>query len=166
MQRRTGCIAWLTIVAAIPVLFLAWQYFDFRITNRTLPTGMTMAGLPVEGKTREQALNELEVAFATPVEVIYQGERLSLSPDTVELRFDAEKTMANLESIRAARGGFDGFVAHVLRNPTELVDVTVAVTYSEERLDGFLARVARQYDRPPQSADLWTFVIEFLIKSL
>jgi beta-lactamase class A len=151
LRRRTGFIAWLIVIAAVIAFLLAWQYLDYRAANRTLPAGMTMAGLSVEGKTREQALNELAVAFATPVEVIYQGEHLSLSPDTVELRFDAEKTAANLEATLAAHRGFDGFVAYVLRNPAEPVDVPVAVTYSDERLDGFLARVARQYDRPPQS---------------
>ena len=152
MRRRTGLIAWLVVIVAVIAFLLAWQYLDYRAASRILPSGMTMAGLPVEEKTREQALDELEVAFTTPVEVIYQGEQLSLSPDTVELRFDAEKTAANLEAALTVRGGFDGFVAHVLRSPTEPVDVPVAVTYSEERLDGFLARVARQYDRPPQSA--------------
>jgi len=152
LRRRTGLIAWLVVIVAVIAFLLAWQYLDYRAASRILPSGMTMAGLPVEEKTREQALDELEVAFTTPVEVIYQGEQLSLSPDTVELRFDAEKTAANLEAALTVRGGFDGFVAHVLRSPTEPVDVPVAVTYSEERLDGFLARVARQYDRPPQSA--------------
>jgi beta-lactamase class A len=152
MRRRTGLVAWLVVIAAVFAFLLAWQYLDYRAASHTLPAGMTMAGLLVEEKTREQALNELEVAFATPVEVVYQDERLSLSPDTVELRFDAEKTAANLEAALAIRGGFDGFVAHVLREPVEPIDVPVAVTYSEERLDGFLARVARQYDRPSQSA--------------
>lgn len=152
MWRRTGLIAWLIVIAAVVAFLLAWQYLDYCAASCTLPVDMTMAGLPVEGKTREQALNELEVALVTPVEVIYQGEQLALSPDAVELRFDAEKTAANLEVALTALGGFDGFVAHVLRHPAEPVDVPVAVTYSEERLDGFLARVARQYDRPPQSA--------------
>jgi beta-lactamase class A len=152
LWRRSGLFAWLVVVAAVIAFLLAWQYLDYRTASRILPAGMTMAGLPVEEKTPEQALNELEVAFATPVEVVYQGEGLSLSPDTVELRFDAEKTAANLEVTLAAQGGFDGFVAHVLRNPVEPMDVPVAVSYSEERLDGFLARVARQYDGPPQSA--------------
>jgi beta-lactamase class A len=150
LRHRAGLIAWLVVIAAVIAFLLAWQYLDYRTASRTLPAGMTIANLPVEGKTREQALKELEVAFATPVEVIYQGERLSLSPDAAELRFDVEGTAANLEAALAARGGFDGFVAHVLRQPAVPVDVPVAITYSEERLDGFLARVARQYDRPPQ----------------
>jgi hypothetical protein len=139
------------VIVAVIVLFLVWQYFDYRTVSHTLPTGMTMAGLTVEGKTREQALNELEVAFATPVEVIYQGERLLLSPDTVELRFDIEQTSANLESVLATQEGFDGFIIHLLHATPEPVDVPVAVTYSEVRLDGFLARVSRQFDRPAQS---------------
>ena len=151
MRRRTGLFAWLIVIAAVIAFLLAWQYLDYRTASRTLPAGMTMANLPVEGETREQALNQLEVAFATPVEVTYQGERMLLSPDAVELRFDAEKTTANLDAALAARMGFDGFVTHVLRQPPEPEDVPVAVTYSEERLDGFLARIARQYDRPPQA---------------
>lgn len=109
-----------------------------------------MAGLSVEGMTREQALNALEVAFATPVEVMYQEHQVALSPDSVELRYYAEDTVANLDAVLSARGGLDGFVAYILRRPPDPVDVPVAVRYSEERLDGFLARVAQQYDQPPQ----------------
>jgi len=151
LRRRTGCIAWLIVIAAVVALFLAWQYFDFRLTNRTLPARMTIAGLSVEGMTYEQALNALEVAFATPLEVTYQEQRLSLSPDSVELRYNAEETAANLDAMLSARAGLDSFIAHVLRRPPDLIDVVpVAVSYSEERLDGFLARVARQYDQLPQ----------------
>ncbi len=150
MRRRTGCIAWFVIIAAVAALFLAWQYFSFRLTRSTLPAGMTMANLPIEGMTREQALNALEVAFATPLEVMYQEQSLSLSPDSVELRYDAAETAANLDTILSAQVGLDGFIAHVLRRSPEPVDVPVAVSYPQERLDGFLARVAKQYDRPSQ----------------
>jgi len=150
LRRRTGCIAWLIIVAIVIVLFLAWQYFDYRLATRTLPVGMTMAGMSVEGMTREQALNALEVAFATPVELEYQEQHLSLPPDSVELRYDAEATAANLDAALAAQRGLDGFIAHILRRPPAPVDVPVVVSYSDERLDGFLARIAGQYDQPPQ----------------
>jgi hypothetical protein len=112
---------------------------------------MTMTDLSVGGLTRDEAFNGLEVAFAAPVEVIYQGESLTLSPDNVEFRFNIDQTAANLDTALAARSGVDGFIAHVLRRPSNPVAVPVAVTYSEERLDGYLARVARQYDHPPQA---------------
>jgi hypothetical protein len=111
-----------------------------------------MAGLSVEGMTREQALNALEVAFATPVDVVCQEQRLSLAPNSVELRYDADQTAANLDATLNARRGLDGFIAHVLRRPLGPVDVVVDVTYSDQRLDGFLARVANQHNRPPQES--------------
>ena len=150
MRLKSGIIIWIVIIVAVSALFLTWQYVGYRSASRTLPDGMTMAGMPVGGMTREHALDALGVAFATPVEVAYQEQGVSLSPDSVELRYDAEKTAANLEEALSARGGLDGFIAHVLRRPLEPVDVPVAVAFSEERLDGFLARVAMQYDRPPQ----------------
>lgn len=150
MRRRTGCVAWFLVIVFVVALFLTWQYFDYLSASRTLPAGMTVAGMPVEGMTREQVLNVLEVGFATPVELAYQEQRLSLPPDSIELRYDAEETEVNLDAVLAARGGINGFMAHLLRRPLDPVDVPVAVSYSAERLDGFLSRVARQYDRPPQ----------------
>ena len=152
MRRRTGCIAWFIIVSAIVTFFFAWQYFSFRQANRTLPAGMTMAGMSVEGMTREQALGALAGVFGTPVEVTYHDQRLSLSPDNVELRYNAEETASKLDEQLGAREGFDGFIAHILRRSSDPVDVSVAVSYSEERLDGFLTRVARQYDQAPQES--------------
>jgi len=154
LRRRTGYIAWLVIIVAIVALFLTWQYLGFRLSNRTLPAGMTMAGLSVEGMTREHALNALEVALATPVEVTYQEQHLSLFPDSVEWRYSAEETAANLDTVLSARKGPDGFIAYVLRRPPNPIDVPVAASYSEERLDGFLTRIARQYDQLPQESVL------------
>ena len=96
MQRRIGCVAWLIIISAIVTFFLAWQYFGFRRASRTLPAEMTMAGLSVEGMTREEALGALQGAFAMPVEVMYREQRLPLYPDSVELRFNIDETVRNI----------------------------------------------------------------------
>ncbi|MGD2176798.1 MAG: serine hydrolase, partial [Anaerolineae bacterium] len=141
---------WLIIVIAVVTLFLAWQYLGYRLMNRTLSAGMTMAGLSVENMTREQALNALEVAFATPLTVTYEEHQLSLSPSAVELRYDDKQTSANLDAALKTWGTLDGFVSYVLRHPVESQEVPVAVTYSEQRLTRFLDRVAYQYDHPAQ----------------
>ena len=150
MRRKSGIIVWIVIIIAVPVLFLTWQYIGYRSTGHILPDGVTVAGMSVEGMTRESALGALDAAFAAPVEVTYQEQRLSLPPDSVELRYNAEKTADNLEKALAARRGLDGFIAYLLRQPMDPVDVPVAVSFSEDRLNGFLTRVANQYDRPPQ----------------
>ncbi len=109
-----------------------------------------MAGLSVEGMTREQALGALQGAFTMPIEVTYRDQPLSLSPDAIELRYDAEETATKLDEALSEREGFDGFVAHVLRRPLDPIDVPVAVDYSKDRLNGFLIRIAGQYDQAPQ----------------
>jgi hypothetical protein len=144
-----GGLIWVVIVCVVAVLLLAWQYIGFRLANRTLPAGATAARLPIEGLTREQALNVLEVAFATPIEISYYGERLTLPPDSVALRYDAETTAANLEAALNAQQALDDFIVYLLRRSPEPLVVPVAVSYSPERLGSFLARVADQYDRAP-----------------
>ncbi len=151
MRRRGGCLIWLVIAVSAAALFLAWQYTGFRLAHRTLPAGMTMAGLSVGGMSKEQALNALELAFATPVEVSYLDQRFVLPPESVAFRHNAEETAANLEQALKERLELAGFVAYVLRYPEEAIAVPVAASYSAQRLDDFLARVAAQYDRPPQS---------------
>jgi len=161
LQHKSGYIVWLVILTALVVLFLAWQYLGYRATSRTLPTGMAMAGFSVENMTREQALNCLEVAFATPLSVSYQNHRLTLSPHTVDLRYDASQTAANLDAALADWRGLEGFLAYLLRRPTEPRNVPVAVSYSEEELARFLNRVADEYDHPPQESVVLPLALGF-----
>jgi hypothetical protein len=161
VQRKSGYIVWLVIAIALVALFLSWRYLGYRLTNRTLPAGMTMAGLPVEGMTREQALNALEVAFATPLTVTYQEHQLSLSPSTVELRYDDGQTAANLDAALTVWRTIDGFISYLLRRSFEPQDVPVAMSYSEQRLTRFLNRVAYQYDRPRQEPVALPAVLDF-----
>jgi hypothetical protein len=161
VQRTSRYIVWLIIIIAVAALFLAWQYLGYRLTNRTLPAGMTMAGLSVGDMTREQALNALEVAFATPLTVTYQERQLSLSPSTVELHYDGNQTSADLDAALTVWRTLDGFVSYILGHPLESQDVPVAVSYSEQRLTRFLDRVAYQYDQPRQEPVVLPAVLDF-----
>jgi beta-lactamase class A len=161
VQRKSGYVVWVIIFIAVATLLLAWQYLGYRLTNRTLPVGMTMAGLSVENMTREQALNALEVTFATPLTVTYQQHHLSLSPSAVELWYDGEQTGAHLDVALEAWWTFDGFVSYLLRHPIESKEVPVAVDYSEQRLTRFLDRLADQYDHPPQEPLVLPAVLDF-----
>lgn len=152
MQDKTDYVIWLVIVLAVIALVLAWQYSGYRISSRTLPAGTTMAGLPVGGMTPPQALNALEVAFATSLRVRYQDHTLSLAPSVVELSYDADQTAANLDSTLADWRGVEGFISYVVRRDSVPISVPVDVTYSEERLSHFLDRVAKRYDGPAQAA--------------
>lgn len=150
MQRKTGHLLWVVIAAAVGTLLLAWQYWDYRLIADRLPPDVRMAGLQVGGMTQAQALNALEVAFATPLTATYRHHALSLCPSAVDLRYDAVQTSANLDLALTEWRGTEGFISHVLRRHPGSITVPVAVTFSDEQLSRFLDRIVDQYDGPPQ----------------
>jgi beta-lactamase class A len=150
LRRRSRALVWLIVIIAAAALFLAWQYIDFGQASQVLPDGLKIGGLGVGGMTRAEALAAVEAALAEPVAVIYQEETLLLPRDTVELRYDPEGTTANLDAALRPCRGVQGFISYVLRRPVEEIDVEISATYSSERLDGYLMRIAGEYDHPPQ----------------
>lgn len=150
MQRRG---AWgvliALIVAGILLALFVQQIFGYRASLRVLPAGTSVAGLDVSGMTVERAIATLEGIYAQPVQLYYQEQMVELTPESVGLQFDLEATRAAIEAAVAGRRSFDGFMTYLLRRPTAPVNVTPTVTFSAERLDGFLQRIAQQYDRPP-----------------
>ncbi|MGQ9467521.1 MAG: serine hydrolase [Anaerolineae bacterium] len=147
-QRNGGLLT--VIFLGTLLALLGWQWLRFRADLRTLPPSVSVAGMDVSGMTVEQVLAALDGAYAQPVQLSYQGQPIILAPEAVAFQFDREETRAALEAVRTGRNNLFGFLAYLLRRPSPPVGVTPAVRYSLERLDAFLARVAQQYDRPPQ----------------
>lgn len=137
-------------MAAGTVFFLSWQYRAFRLSTQTLPPGFSMAGLRFGRMPREQALNAVEVALATPLIIAHPHETLSLCPSLVELQYDASQTAAHLDTALVDWRGVEGFTAYVLQRGSTPVTVPVAVSFSEERLSRYVERIAEKYDGPPQ----------------
>ncbi len=151
MRRKAGILFWVVVAIALVAILLVWQYLGYRSSLRYLPESMTMAGLSMGGMTRDQAINALEVAYATPLEVRYQEHLFSLAPESVGLAFDPSATRGNLDEHLEQRASLDGFFTYVLRRTPEPVTVPVVVDYSLEKVEGFLTLVASQYDREPQA---------------
>lgn len=153
-NKRSQIWGWLFfLVLTALILSGAWFYTGWKSSQRMLPQGLTLSGMNVGGRTREQALNALAEAYTTPVTVYYEEESLLLMPEMVELTLDVEATAANLNEVLLAQTGVDGFLQYVLdeinRRDREPQDITPILSYSRERLDAFLNRVAQQYDHPP-----------------
>ena len=150
MRRRSRWGLFILIMAGVLLALLIWQFITYQTSLKTLPAGITVAGLDVEGMTVDQALEALAATYAQPVQLSYQGQTLALTPESVALSFDVEGTRQAIEEGIAGRKSLDGFVTFLLRQSPQPVDLPPLVTYSPDRLDGFLNRVAQQYDRPPQ----------------
>jgi len=150
VRRRRGWRGWVLILVGVPAVWIGVQFVRWQATLRTLPVGMTVAGLPTEDMTAGQAVDALAAAFAQPVQLTYQNEALALRPESVAFQFDPERTRAAIEEAARDYRGLDDFLSYLLRRSAEPVEVSPVATYSSDRLDGQLNRVAQQYDRPPQ----------------
>ena len=146
-----GWLVFLLLTALI--LSGAWFYTGWKSSQRMLPQGLTLGGMDVGGRTRDQALNALAEAYTTPITVYYREESMLLMPEMVELTLDVEATAANLDAVLLAQTGVEGFFQYVLdeinRRDAQPQEVTPILSYSRDRLDAFLNRVAQQYDHPP-----------------
>ncbi len=152
-EKNSGCSWLFFLLLTILILSGAWLYTGWQSHQRMLPQGLTIGGLKMGGRTREQALATIAEAYTNPITVRYRQHVILLVPEMVELSLDMEATTANLDKILLAQTGLEGFLQYLLdlfagkqRQPQE---ITPILTYSRERLDAFLKRVAQQYDHPP-----------------
>jgi beta-lactamase class A len=108
---------------------------------------MTLAGVPVEGASREEAIERMRGAYMGPIVLFYQDQRLSLSPQQVGFQIDIDATVGNMDAELAKIGDASGFIKYLLGQPPGPVDIAVHTAYSSEALRQFLRDMARQYDR-------------------
>lgn len=149
-QRRQfdgwGCL--LALILIVLLGFVGWRWTRYRDWLKRIPAGVTLAGVPVEGATREEALERLLGAYNGPVTLYYDGQRLSLSPKAVEFSMDLEAARAALDAELKKNKDLDTFLAYLVGQYPPSVDILVETTYSPDALQSALENVAREYDRP------------------
>jgi beta-lactamase class A len=147
-KRRSysGCIIFVIIL--VLGTFLLWRWVHFNRWRERLPAGMTLAGVPIEGATRQEAVERLLGAYDGPILLHFQEQRLSIHPQNVAFQIDVEATVAAMDAELAKHDGLDGFVKYLLGQRPGPVDVPVQAAYSSQALADCLTDLARQYDRP------------------
>jgi beta-lactamase class A len=145
-RSYSGCL----LFAVVLVLggFLAWRWMHFNQWRQRLPAGMTLAGVPVEGATRQEAVERLLGAYDGPIVLHFQEQRLSIHPQNVAFQIDVDATVAGMDAELAKYDGFNGYLKYLLGQRPDPVDVAVQATYSSQALEEFLSELALQYDRP------------------
>lgn len=156
MRRRHHGFEWIFfLLLAALILSGAWLYVNWQSSQTMLPPGLEINGQPMGGMTPEQALHAISLAYTTPI-TVYYADTLTppLLPEMIELSLDEEATAENLEEAlhaqRQAQGFVDYVLDRVLQRETEVLEVNAVVTYSRERVNAFLQRMAQKYDHPPQ----------------
>jgi beta-lactamase class A len=145
-RSASGCIIFFIVLLLAG--FLLWRWVSFNRWRTYLPAGMTLAGVPVEGAARDEAIQRLLGAFNGPILLHYQDRRLSLAPQSVAFQIDVDATVSAMDAELAKNAGISGYLKYLIGQHPGPVDIPVQATYSSQALREFMSSVARQYDQP------------------
>lgn len=155
MRARAG-IDWLRWVS-IGLLLLALVVFFVELlaysrSRARLPQGLSIAGVPVGGLAKEEALERLLQVYSLPVEMHYDDQVILLQPSAVGFRLDTEGMMAAAEFARSAPGFWSGFWDYLWNRPGAVESIPLRAEWSRSQLQAVLADIAARYDQPPVPA--------------
>ena len=134
--------------------FLTYQFLQYQRASANFPAGMTIAGLPVEGMSSEEARASLEEKYLQPVVIYHRAERIELDPTEVGFNLDLDAMMTSAEEARAARNFWMGYLFYMLQWTWEPIRVPLQAGYDPERLRVMLETVAEVLDQPGQNPQI------------
>ncbi len=157
LLHRVGPRVQIALAAAVgALLLLAVTAYAFdRANSDEIADGVRVGDVEVGGLSTDQARKRLHVRLAEPLEkpvtVTFEGTKYTLSPDRLELRADVDGMVdAALDASRS-----DGLPTRVWRYATGgSVDREIGpqLAYSADALDGFIADVTGEINRPARDA--------------
>ena len=100
------------------------------------------------GLARPVALERLLQTYSVPIELIYEGESIVLSPAQIGFELDSEAMMAAGELERTNTEFWSGFWDFLWSRPGEPIAVPLRAEYSETQLLATLQDLAARYDKP------------------
>jgi lipoprotein-anchoring transpeptidase ErfK/SrfK len=141
------------LFAVCAVAAYAWD----QSRNDQIADGVTIGGVDVGGMTAEEARAEVDEALVEPLRqhviVRYGGVKYQLSPEKLQIDSDVDGMVD--EALDESQEG--GLPTRVWRYATGgEVDVAISpqVSYSENAIDEFIAKVAAEVNREPIDATI------------
>ena len=129
------------------VLFF-FQLIAYSRERARLPEGLTIAGVPVGGMGKPAAQERLLQTYSTPVELLYEGQQIVLSPSQIGFQLDANAMLAAGELARTNTDFWSGFWDYLWDRPGEPQRVPLRAEYSQAQLESALRDIAARYDEP------------------
>ncbi len=149
-----------TILRGISILFLLVAFvltvvslITYSRQRNNYPTGMTIAGVPVDGLSPAEASQRLLEVYTSPIEAQYNGAIFHIDPGAVGFQVDVETMLAAADLTRTGGSFWGGFWDFLWNRTPPASDIPLSATVSEERLREFLQNeIASRYDQPPAPA--------------
>ena len=152
-------VSLLLILAAGVFVFYKWTEFS-RLPD-VLPAGSRLAGIPVGGLSREDALARLQAAYNRPIELRYQGASLLLQPEQAGFKLDLDAMLPSPAS-PTTQQRLSAFRDWLWDRPLLPVEASLAWSYDQALLRSYLeTEIAPRYDQPALQAGLLPGALAF-----
>ncbi len=146
------------MIAAGVVLLLLLSAFAFdKARANTVGQGVTAGGVDISGLSKDEAKQKLEdevqAPLARPLKISYEGKVVKLTPRVSGVHVDTDAMVD--EALERSNSGF--FVASAVKSAAGVdrnVTVATKVTYDEDGVNKFVAKVKKEYDRDPIDAKI------------
>ncbi|MCI0394495.1 MAG: class A beta-lactamase-related serine hydrolase [Chloroflexi bacterium] len=147
-----GLGQWLVVTVMVAaVLFLLFKLYQYGSFRRFYPAGLTIAGVPVGGMTREQAAEQLNARYLAADIIIYHAsEAVAVNPTDAEFTLDLETMLSQADFQRQQQDFWAGFWGFLWGRPVEVEQVELSATNNPEALRRVLEQIATVYDKPAQ----------------
>ncbi len=149
----------LAIVSAllllVTIVLAMLELVAYSDTRDSLPTDLTVAGIPVGGLSEADARARWEsVYLKQPIQLSYEGSPIVLYPEEIGFRVASDVMLADARAQSAqAQSFWAGFWNYLERRPVAAVSVGLIAEYPEGALREYLEGIADRYDARPGGAE-------------
>jgi len=148
--------------------FLAYKLYQYDSYREAIYPGVSAAGIPLQGQTREEAHQTLEEMVVTPlsqpIALNYQEETIVLMPSDVDLEVFVDDMVEQAHQLgRGEQSQFwEGYIKFVTEGLTPVnEDIALPYSYQPEMLEDFLEEIAHEKDRPLREVQPITGTLDF-----
>jgi beta-lactamase class A len=166
-KLQIGITIFLLLVLGV-VAFLAYKLHEYDSYREAIYPGVSAAGIPLQGQTRDQARHTLEeqvvAPLSQPIALQYVTDTVVLLPSDVQMQFFIDDMVEQAHQLgRGEQTQFwDGYLKF-LREGLKPVpeDVPLLYTYQPELLEEFLNEIATDKDQPLREVKAITDTLSF-----
>ena len=130
-------------------LWLLRETYFYLQVRQNLPVGTTIGGVDVSQLSPQEAGQALLERYGQPIGLVYQGERIDVSPADVGFALDLNGMLNQALQRQAQTQTWQGFVSYLLRRSLEPIQVSLAAVHDEARLQEAVSIAGELLGDPP-----------------
>ncbi len=166
-KLQIGITIFLLLVLGV-VAFLAYKLHEYDSYREAIYPGVSAAGIPLQGQTRDQARRTLEeqvvAPLSQPIALQYVTDTVVLLPSDVQMQFFIDDMVEQAHQLgRGEQTQFwDGYLKFLREGLKPIPeDIPLLYTYQPQLLEEFLNEIATDKDQPLREVQAITDTLSF-----